>query len=144
MNLVLHNILTDLPFSSLQRFKLTDLPLMSTTIKLQTDVTSPIYPSFLNFFASMPPISPSTFFASTVEKKVQFLMTSYLITIHDGHYYSWWLINIHDYANHAYSYIFKRLCKFDLTLDPQSDPWPLWIFIDFIDRLRHTHCLKNQ
>ena len=27
---------------------------------------------------------------------------------------------------------------------PQSDPWPLWIFIDFIDRLRHTHCLKNQ
>ena len=46
-------------------------PLMSTTLKLQTDVTSPIYPSFLNFFASMPPISPSTFFASTVDKIFQ-------------------------------------------------------------------------
>ena len=60
--------LQTLPFSSLQRFKLTDLPLMSTTLKLQTDVTSSIYPSFLIFFASMPPISPSTFFASIVDK----------------------------------------------------------------------------
>ena len=68
--------LQTLPFSSLQRFKLTDLPLMSTTLKLQTDVTSSIYPSFLIFFASMPPISPSTFFASIVDKifppKIQF------------------------------------------------------------------------
>ena len=71
-------------------------------------------------------------------------MMSYLIIIHDGHYYSWWLINIHDYANHAYSYIF-------IIMQIRPDPWPpkvtpdpLWIFIDFIDRLRHTHCLKNQ
>ena len=55
-------------------------PPMSTTLKLQTDVTSSIYPSFLIFFASMPPISPSTFFASTVDKifqKISILMTSY-------------------------------------------------------------------
>ena len=63
--------LQTLPFSTLQRFKLADLPLMSMTLKLQTDVTSSIYPSFLNFFASMPPISPSTFFASTVDKIFQ-------------------------------------------------------------------------
>ena len=44
-------------------------------------------------------------------------MTSYLITIHDGHYYSWWLINIHDYANHAYSYIF-------IIMQIRPDPWP--------------------
>ena len=95
--------LQTLPFSSLQRFKLTDLPLMSTTLKLQTDVTSLIYPSFLNFFASMPPIRPSTFLASIVDKKIpkkfQFLMTSYLIIPHE---YSR-LCKL----NHAYSYLFK-------------------------------------
>ena len=68
-------------------------PLMSTTLKLQTDVTSSIYPSFLNFFASMPSISPSTFFASTVDKMFQ-----------KKFQFSWrhtssCLINIHDYAN---------------------------------------------
>ena len=68
-------------------------PLMSTTLKLQTDVTSPIYPSFLNFFASMPPISPSAFFASTVDKIFQ-----------KNFNFSWrrtssYLMNIHDYAN---------------------------------------------
>ena len=76
--------LQTLPFSSLQRFKLI-FTLMSTTLKLQTDVTSPIYPSFLIFFASMSPISPSTFFASIVDKifqKISFLMTSYLIMLH--------------------------------------------------------------
>ena len=44
-------------------------------------------------------------------------MTSYLIIIHDGHYYSWWLINIHDYANHTYSYIF-------IIMQIRPDPWP--------------------
>ena len=44
-------------------------------------------------------------------------MTSYLITIHDGHYYSSCLINIHDYANHAYSYIF-------IIMQIRPDPWP--------------------
>ena len=68
------------------------------------------------------------FFASIVDKifpkKFQFLMTSYLITIHDGHYYSWWLINIHDYANHAYSYIFIIMQIRPDPWPPQSDPWP--------------------
>ena len=189
-------------------------PLMSMTLKLQTDVTSPIYPSFLIFFASMPPISPSTFFASIVDKifppKIQFswrhhasliftiMQTTpthtysklgYIIAQHmeiacvhrsinrsinsrllenwfclaffasivdkkipKKFQFSWrhtsllfmMVIIIHDYANHAYSYIFIIMQIRPDPWPPQSDPWPLWIFIDFIDRLRHIHCLKNQ
>ena len=77
--------LQTLPFSTLQRFKLTDLPLMSMTLKLQTDVTSSIYPSFLIFFRVDATDQSIDFFASTVDKifqKISILMTSYLIIPH--------------------------------------------------------------
>ena len=61
---------------------------MSTILKLQTDVTSPIYPSFLNFFR-VDATDPSIDFFRVDRwqknsQKISIFMTSYLITIHDA------------------------------------------------------------
>ena len=94
--------LQTLPFSTLQRFKLI-FPSHVDDFKTPDwrDVTDlSVFSDFFRVDTTDPSID---FFASIVEKKNQFLMTSYLITIHDGHYYSSCLINIHDYANYTTS-----------------------------------------